>query len=74
MLQAVQTQTVDIVLAALLMLGAVVGAQIGARIGSKLRGEQVRGLLAILVLLVSVKLGFDLVVTPTDLYSLAFSK
>ena len=42
-LQSVQTQTVDIVLAGLLLLGAVVGAQFGTRVGAMLRGEQLRG-------------------------------
>ena len=71
-LQSVQTQTVDIMLAGLLLLGAVIGAQIGTRIGSKLRGEQLRGLLALLVLLVCAKLVFDVVVTPEDLFSVEF--
>ena len=64
LLQSVQTQTVDFVLAGLLLFGAVIGAQIGARFGTKLRGEQLRGLLALIVLMVSLKLGFDLVITP----------
>ena len=49
-LQAVQTQTVDFVLAGLLLFGAVIGAQIGARFGTRLKGEQLRGLLALMVL------------------------
>ena len=69
-LQAYQNQTVDIVLALLLMTGGVVGAQIGTRIGGQLKGEYLRGLLATLVLGVCGKLGFDLVIKPTDLYSI----
>ena len=69
-LQAYQNQTVDIVLALLLMTGGVVGAQIGTRIGGRLKGEYLRGLLAGLVLGVCGKLGFDLVIKPTDLYSI----
>ena len=69
-LQAYQNQTVDIVLALLLMTGGVVGAQIGTRIGGRLKGEYLRGLLAALVLGVCGKLGFDLVIKPTDLYSI----
>lgn len=72
-LQSVQTQTVDIMLAGLLLLGAVVGAQFGARWSSLLRGEQLRGLLALLVLAVCIKLIFDIVVTPDDLFSLEFA-
>ena len=69
-LQAWQNFTVDIFLALLLLVGGVVGAQFGARMGAKLRGEQLRGLLAVLVLTVALKLLFDLVATPDDLYSL----
>ena len=71
-LQSVQTQTVDIVLAGLLLLGAVIGAQFGTRIGAKLKGEQLRGLLALMVLMVCAKLVYDVVITPEDIYSLEF--
>ena len=71
-LQSVQTQTVDIMLATLLLIGAVVGAQFGAKIGALLKGEQLRGLLAILVLSVCGKLVFDIVVTPDDIFSVEF--
>lgn len=64
-------QTVDIVLALLLMVGGVAGAQYGAEIGRKLRGEQLRALLALLVLAVAIRLGFDLFVQPGNVYSLA---
>ena len=73
-LQSVQTQTVDFLLAGLLLLGAVVGAQFGTRVGALLRGEQLRGLLALMVLAVCLKLGFDLVITPSDLYSVEIMK
>jgi len=69
-LQAVNNQTVDAVLALLLMVGGVIGAQIGARFGTRMHGEHLRGLLALIVLAVCVKLTFDLVVTPDELYSL----
>ena len=69
-LQSVTTQTVDVMLALLLLAGAVVGAQFGSRAGQFLRGEQLRGLLALIVLAVVGKLVFDLVVTPDDLFSL----
>ncbi|MFM7343851.1 MAG: sulfite exporter TauE/SafE family protein [Tagaea sp.] len=68
-LQAWQVQTVDIVLAVLLLLGGVIGAQFGARAGAKLKGEQLRGLLALIVLAVAIKLFVDLIVQPEDLYS-----
>jgi hypothetical protein len=70
-LQAYENQTVDIILALLLLIGGVVGAQFGARLGARLRGEQLRGLMALMVLAVAVKLAYDLVATPDDLYSLA---
>ena len=68
---AVTNETVDIVLAGALMLGGVAGAQYGALVGQKLRGEQLRALLALLVLLVGLRLGIDLVLTPDDLFSVA---
>jgi uncharacterized membrane protein YfcA len=69
-LQAYQNQTVDMVLAVMLLVGGVVGAQFGARIGAKLRGEQLRGLLALMVLAVAVKLAYDLIATPDDFYNI----
>ena len=64
-------QTVDIVLAFLLMVGGVAGAQYGAKAGQKLRGEQLRALLALLVLAVALRLAFDLFAPPRSLYSLS---
>ncbi len=69
MLQAVWNQTVDIVLALLLMAGGVLGAQAGAAAGQRLRAEQLRLLLAILVLGVGLRLLFGLF-APADLFSL----
>jgi uncharacterized membrane protein YfcA len=69
-LQAYANQTVDVVLALLLLGGAVIGAQIGAKASVMLRGEQLRILLAIMVLAVCAKLAYDLTVTPDDIYSL----
>jgi hypothetical protein len=72
-LQAWQNQTVDVVLAFLLVLGAVIGAEFGTRFGARLRGEQLRGLLALLVLAVGIALATQLVVPPEDVYSLTHS-
>ena len=69
-LQAAENGTVDVVLALVLLVGGVIGAQLGTRFGTRLRGEQLRALLALLVLGVAAKLLFDLTVTPRDLYSL----
>ncbi len=68
-IQSTTNQTVDIVLAFILMVGGVIGAQLGAAAGHKLKGEQLRALLGLLVLAVCVRLGYDLVVTPSDLFS-----
>ena len=72
-LQALTVQTVDILLAVLLLTGAVIGAQFGSRYSVRMKGEQLRALLALLVLGVCVKMLFDLTTTPDDLYSLASS-
>ena len=72
-LHAVNNQTVDIVLALSLIVGGVIGAQIGTSVGSKLRGDQIRILLALIVLTVCAKLGYDVIATPDDLYSLGSS-
>ena len=69
-LQAYQNQTVDVMLALLLLAGGVIGAQFGGRASGRLRGEQARALLALLVLAVCLKLAADLVVEPGDLYSI----
>ena len=69
-LQAVNNFTVDVVLALILLTGGVIGAQLGTRFGARLRGEQLRGLLALIVLAVCAKMLFDLVGTPTDPYSI----
>ncbi len=72
-LHAVQNFTVDIVLALILMVGGVIGAQFGAVAGHRLKGEQLRFLLAGLVLLVCLRVGWSLVVTPAELYSISLS-
>ena len=71
-LQALTVQTVDILLAVLLLTGAVIGAQFGSKYSVRMKGEQLRALLALLVLGVCVKMIFDLTVMPADLYSIAF--
>ena len=68
---ATTNPTVDVVLAFLLMIGGVAGAQYGAKAGQKLRGEQLRALLALLVVAVALRLAFDLFVRPNSLYSLS---
>jgi uncharacterized membrane protein YfcA len=70
-LHAVNSQSVDILLAFCLMVGGTVGAQFGASAGKYLRGEQLRALLALLVLAVALRFGLSLVVPPSDLFSMA---
>jgi uncharacterized membrane protein YfcA len=69
-LHATQNQTVDVVLAILLMLGGVVGAQLGAAAGERLKAEQLRFLLATLVLMVGLRFAWQLIAPPPDLYSI----
>ncbi|WP_137154662.1 sulfite exporter TauE/SafE family protein [Rhizobium sp. FKL33] len=71
--QAVTNHTVDIVLAFILMLSGVVAAQYGVRVGQKLKAEQLRALLALLILAVGLRLAIDLFLPPADLYSIARS-
>ncbi len=73
LLQAWQTQSVDVVLALLLMLGAVAGAQWGVRFSGRLSGEETRGLLGLLVLAVALELGWGLVQRPDRIYSLGIA-
>ncbi|MDP2119323.1 MAG: sulfite exporter TauE/SafE family protein [Hoeflea sp.] len=67
--QAATNYSVDIVLAWLLMIAGVIGAQYGVRVGQKMRGEQLRAGLALLVLAVAIRLGFGLVLPPDEVYS-----
>ena len=69
MVQAATNFTVDIVLAWLLMIAGVIGAQYGVRVGQKMRGEQLRAGLALLVLAVAIRLAFGLVLPPDEVYS-----
>jgi uncharacterized protein len=69
-LQSIATQTVDLVLALLLMAGGVVGAQIGARVGAGIKAEYVRGILGALLMAASVKFLLDLVIPPEEAYVL----
>ncbi|MFZ5447904.1 MAG: sulfite exporter TauE/SafE family protein [Thermodesulfobacteriota bacterium] len=72
--QAIVNRTVDLLLALILLGGSTIGAQFGAVAGKRLKGEQIRILLAIIVLALTVKLFLDLVLTPSDLVSLAPAK
>lgn len=70
LMHAMTTYTVDMMLAVLLIVGGVVGAQFGTRIAVYLKAEQLRILLAIMVLAVCGKLAAELVLRPDELYSI----
>src|SRR5690606_41321612 len=72
-LQAAQNYSVDVVLALLLIVSGVIGAQYGATAGARLKGEHLRFLLAALVLLVCLRIAWDLVVTPDELFTITTS-
>ncbi len=69
-LHATENQTVDFILAMLLLASGVVGAQFGAQAGRRLKAEQLRALLGIMVLGVALRLAVDLLIQPEELYSL----
>ena len=71
LLHATTNYTVDIVLAVLLLLGGVIGAQLGSQLGTHLRAEQLRILLALMVIAVCIKIALDLLVMPGELYSIS---
>lgn len=68
--QAVGTQTVDIVLVLLLIFGSVIGVQFGTKLGERVRGETLRFLLAGMVLMIAIRLLYDLFITPENLFSI----
>jgi uncharacterized membrane protein YfcA len=73
-LQASQNQTVDIVLATILLLGSVLGVQIGAKFTNVLKGEYLRLILSTIIILVSLKLLSDLITAPSDLFSITINR
>jgi uncharacterized protein len=70
LLHAATNHLVDAVLALILMVGGVAGAQFGARAGQKIRGEQLRLLLGILILAVGVRFAIELVIQPEELFTI----
>lgn len=70
LLHAITTQTVDLVLAVMLMIGSVVGAQFGARWSSYLPTYTTRLMLSVLLLLVAGRLASDLFTTPSELFTI----
>ena len=74
LLHATSTFAVDAVLAFSLILSSVIGAQLGVIFTNKFRGEELRALLAIIVLAVAFKIGTDLLIQPTDIFSISVIK
>lgn len=70
-LQAYSNHSVDAVLGLILMVGGVIGAQFGAQVGTRLRGEQLRALLGLLILAVGVRFAIDLVITPDEPFTIS---
>lgn len=70
-LQAGRNQTVDIVLASLLLFGGVIGAQYGARASGRFRAEEMRALMGLIVLLVGIQMGLGLFIRPEEMFALA---
>jgi uncharacterized membrane protein YfcA len=60
---------VDFLLAVLLLVGSTIGAQVGVVFGRKLKAEQLKILLAVIVLVVTVKIVFEVTLTPSLLLS-----
>ncbi len=69
-LHAYTNQSVDLVLALILMIGGVIGAQFGVQAAQRIRGEQLRALMAILVLIVAARFFYQLVTPPDEAFSL----
>lgn len=70
-LQAARNQTVDVLLAALLLVGGVIGAQLGARLSARFRPEELRAVLALIILLLGLRMGLELLVRPADPFAFA---
>ena len=64
-MQATYNLSVDLILAVFLLIGGVIGAQYGSKYTSKFKGEHIRILLAIIVMIVCIKMGFELISEPT---------
>jgi hypothetical protein len=68
--QAITNHNVDILLAVILMVGAAIGAQVGARMSGRLEGHQLRTILGVIVVAVMLKLLFELLIAPDNLFAL----
>jgi uncharacterized membrane protein YfcA len=73
MMHALTTKAVDVVLAALLLLGSVTGAQVGAKIAVSAKPELLRLILSVIVLGVAIAMAFQLGVRPREVFSVVLS-
>ncbi len=73
-MHATTNQSVDVLLALILIIGGVVGAQVGTRLGLRLKAEQLRVLLALIVLTVAAQIASDLVLEPSEPYSITVER
>jgi uncharacterized membrane protein YfcA len=69
-MQSYYNHTVDIILALILLVGSTIGAQVGAKISDRLKADQLKIILASIVLLVLIYMAFDLLKTPEVLLSI----
>jgi hypothetical protein len=69
---AAQTQTVDLILAVLLIGGGVVGAQLGARVGARLKAEELRIIMGVVVFATGIRILWDLLARPGEMYALGY--
>lgn len=72
MIHALTTQSVDIVLAGLLLVGGVVGAQYGARLTTRLKPDLLRLSLAVIILLVALRMALGLTYRPDEIFSIEY--
>jgi len=71
-MHSISTQSVDMVLASILIVGGVIGAQIGSKIGMRINAEKLRFLLSVIILAVCIRLGLGLLMEPEYLFSIDF--
>ena len=70
LLQSVRNHSVDVMLAMPLIVGGVLGAQLGVQLSERMRAEQLRAALALLVVTVAVRMAVDLVASPAELFAI----
>lgn len=70
MMHAASNGTVDIILSLILIVGGVFGAQMGVRAGQRLKGDQFRLMLALLILGVGARFAADMVLKPEEPFSI----